>query len=83
MKQIQPVVFPLNIGTATFLNCVGNDNFSTSVIISYQLLSETNQQLQFSNLTMDGIDYDQYNICNDGNAYIYNWTAQKLNVTLI
>lgn len=27
MKQIQPVVFPLNLGTATILNCVGSDNF--------------------------------------------------------
>ena len=41
MKQIQPVVFPLNLGTAIYLNCVGSDNFSTSVTIYYQLISQS------------------------------------------
>ena len=62
MKQIQPVIFPLNLGTATILNCVGSDNFSTSVTIYYQLLTETSQ---------------------DGNEYIYQWSAQQIGVTLI
>ena len=46
MKQIQPVIFPLNLGTATILNCVGSDNFTTSILIYYQLFTETNEQLQ-------------------------------------
>lgn len=83
MKQIQPVVFPLNLGTATILNCVGSDNFSTSVTIYYQLLSETNQQLQTGNLTLKGFDYEAYNTSPDGNEYIYQWTATELGVTLI
>ena len=83
MKEIQPVVFPLNLGTATILNCVGSDNFSTSVTIYYQLLSETNQQLQAGNLTLEGFDYEAYNTSPDGNEYIYQWTATELGVTLI
>ena len=83
MKQIQPVVFPLNLGTATILNCVGSDNFNTSVTIYYQLLSETNQQLQAGNLILEGFDYEAYNTSTDGNEYIYQWTATELGVTLI
>ena len=83
MKQIQPVVFPLNLGTATILNCVGSDNFSTSVTIYYQLLSESNQQLQAGNLSLSGADYEAYNTSTDGNEYIYQWTATELGVTLI
>ena len=83
MKQIQLVVFPLNLGTATILNCVGSDNFSTSVTIYYQLLSETNQLLQAGSLNMTGFDYEAYNTSPDGNEYIYQWTATELGVTLI
>jgi len=83
MKQIQPVVFPLNLGTATQLSCVGQDNFSTSITIYYQLLSEENQQLQTGNLSLSGFDYEAYNTSTDGNEYIYQWTATELGVTLI
>jgi hypothetical protein len=83
MKQIQPVVFPLNLGTATILNCVGSDNFSTSVTIYYQLLNEDNKVLQSGNLSLSGFDYEAYNTSTDGNEYIYQWTATELGVTLI
>jgi hypothetical protein len=83
MKQIQPVIFPLNLGTATILNCVGSDNFSTSVTIYYQLLTETNTQLQSGNLIMDGQDYKIYNTSSDGNEFIYEWTSVQIGVTLI
>jgi hypothetical protein len=83
MKNIQPVVFPLNLGTATILNCTGQDNFNTSVTIYYQLLSATSQQLQADNLSLSGFDYEAYNTSPDGNEYIYQWTATELGVTLI
>jgi hypothetical protein len=83
MKQIQPVIFPLNLGTAIYLNCVGSDNFSTSVTIYYQLISAENATLQSGNLNMDGEDYVTYNSSNDGNQYIYDWSANQLGVTLI
>jgi hypothetical protein len=83
MKQIQPVIFPLNLGTATILNCVGSDNFSTSVTIYYQLLTETNNQLQAGNLSLEGLDYEVYNTSPDGNEFIYEWTSVQIGVTLI
>jgi hypothetical protein len=83
MKQIEPVIFPLNLGIATILNCVGSDNFSTSVTIYYQLITEENIQLQSGNLKMSGFDYEAYNTSSDGNEFIYNWTAQQIGVTLI
>jgi len=83
MKQIHPVIFPLNLGTATILNCVGSDNFSTSVTIYYQLLTESNEQLQTGNLNLSGADYESFNTSLDGNEFIYNWTAQQIGVTLI
>jgi len=83
MKQIQPVAFPLNLGTATILNCVGSDNFSTIVTIYYQLLSAQSKILQAGNLSLSGFDYEAYNTSTDGNEYIYQWTATELGVTLI
>jgi hypothetical protein len=83
MKNIQPVIFPLNLGTATQLNCVGSDNFNTSVTIYYQLLTESNEQLQTGNLNMSGFDYEAYNTSSDGNEFIYQWSAQQIGVTLI
>jgi len=80
MKQIEPVVFPLNLGTATILNayCI-NDNLSTSATFYYALLSETQSQLQQGNLTMTGEEYDNW----ETNDYAYNWVATQLNVTII
>jgi hypothetical protein len=83
MKQIQPVIFPLNLGTATILNCRGNDNFSSSVTIYYQLFTETYEQIQDGNLSLNGFDYEAYNTSIDGNEYIYQWSAQQIGVTLI
>ena len=83
MKQIQPVVFPLNLGTATILNCTGQDNFSTSVSIFYQLLNEDTKSLQAGNLSLSGVDYETYNSSADGNQYIYEWSATQLGVVII
>jgi hypothetical protein len=84
MKQIQPVVFPLNLGTATILNCIGQDNFNTNINIIYQLINtESSKVLQSGNLNMSGFDYEAYNTSTDGNEYIYQWTATELGVTLI
>jgi hypothetical protein len=79
MKTIQPVVFPLNLGTATILNayCI-NDNLSTSATFFYSLLSETQVQLQQGNLTMTGTDYENWAT----NDYAYNWVAQQIDVTI-
>jgi hypothetical protein len=80
MKVIKPVVFPLNLGTATLLNvsCT-NDNLNNSANFSYTLLSEINGALQQGNLNMSGIDYDNW-ITND---YAYNWVAEKLKIEIV
>jgi hypothetical protein len=79
MKTIQPVVFPLNLGTATILNayCI-NDNLTTSATFYYALLSDTQSQLQQGNLNMSGEDYNNWQT----NEYAYNWVAEQINVTI-
>ena len=80
MKTIEPVVFPLNLGTATILNayCI-NDNLSDSATFYYALLSDTQSQLQQGNLTMTGEDYNGWAT----NEYAYNWVATQIDVTII
>jgi hypothetical protein len=79
MKTIEPVVFPLNLGTATILNayCI-NDNLSTSATFYYALLSDTQSQLSQGNLTMEGQDYADW-VTND---YAYNWVATQIDVVI-
>jgi len=79
MKTIEPVVFPLNLGTATILNayCI-NDNLSTSATFYYALLSDTQSQLSQGNLTMTGQDYDDWAT----NDYAYNWVATQIDVVI-
>jgi hypothetical protein len=80
MKEIQPVVFPLNLGTATILSayCL-NDNLSNSASFAYSLLSTEKGQLQQGNLTMTGEDYVGWAT----NDYAYNWVATQIDVTII
>jgi hypothetical protein len=80
MKQIEPVVFPLNLGTATILlaYCV-NDNLSTSATFYYALLSDTQAQLSQGNLTMEGQDYADWQT----NQYAYDYIAKQINVTIV
>jgi hypothetical protein len=79
MKTISPVVFPLNLGTATILNayCI-NDNLSDSATFYYALLSDSLAQLSQGNLTMEGQDYADW-VTND---YAYNWVAEQIDVTI-
>ena len=84
MKQIQPVVFPLNLGTAIYLNLVGiSDNLTDSATFYYALLSDTQSRLTEGNLVMDGADYANYSSNAQSNDFAYNWAATKLNVTLV
>jgi len=83
MKQIQPVVFPLNLGTAIYLSVASSDNCVNMATIYYQLIDVDNVTLQKGNLYMIGTDYDNYNSSNDGNQYVYDWTATQINVTII
>ena len=80
MKTIEPVVFPLNLGTAITLNanCI-SDNLSTSATFYYALLSDTMTQLSQGNLTMTGQDYADWQT----NQYAYDWIATQIDVTII
>ena len=79
MKTIEPVVFPLNLGTAIILNayCI-NDNLSTSATFYYALLSDTQNQLSQGNLIMEGQDYADW-VTND---YAYDWVATQIDVVI-
>ena len=79
MKSIEPVVFPLNLGTATILNayCI-NDNLSTSATFYYALLSDAQSQLSQGNLTMTGDVYSAW----ETNDYAYDWIATEIDVTI-
>jgi len=80
MKQIQQVVFPLNLGTATILNayCI-NDNLTNAATFYYALLSDTMVNLSQGNLTMTGQDYADWQT----NQYAYDWIATQLDVTIV
>jgi hypothetical protein len=80
MKQIQPVVFPLNLGTATILNayCI-NDNLSSAATFYYALLTQELSQLQQGNLTMTDEVYSNWQT----NEYAYLWIAEQLDVTIV
>jgi hypothetical protein len=79
MKTIEPVVFPLNLGTATLLNayCI-NDNLNNSASFYYALLSDGQSQLSQGNLTMTGQDYTDWQT----NQYAYDWIATQIDVTI-
>ena len=80
MKTIEPVVFPLNLGTATLLNayCI-NDNLNNAASFYYALLSDSQSQLSQGNLTMTGQDYADWQT----NQYAYDWIAAQIDVTII
>jgi hypothetical protein len=85
MKQIQPVSVWYNgqMLQATILNCTGQDNFSNNVSVYYQLFDSNNTQLAQGNLNLTGADYTAYNTSPNGIDYVYDWSANKLNLTII
>lgn len=50
------------------------------VIIPEQINSQT---LLMGELSINGADYEQWDAEVDANAWIYNWAASKLNITII
>lgn len=83
MKEIQEIIFPLNLGTAKYIDCNGKDNYLNEVVIYYQLLTDEFNCLQSGILVLNGFDYESYNISNDGNKFIYDWSCNQLNIILI
>lgn len=66
------------------------DNLIDSAIFQYQLIEEiivdeqTNSQtLLIGELSINGADYELWDAEIDANVWIYNWAANKLNLTII
>ena len=66
------------------------DNLIDAAIFKYQLIQEivvgeeTKSQVLISGeLSINGEDYDLWDAEVDANAWIYNWAASKLNLTII
>jgi hypothetical protein len=67
------------------------DNLLDSAIFKYQLIElivispeeQTSQTLLSGELSINGADYEQWDAEVDANAWIYNWAASKLNLTII
>jgi hypothetical protein len=96
MAQIQPVTtwYQGLERQATIFSLYGNgNNLITfgSASFQYQLIEEivispnevNSQTLVTGQLTINGADYEAYNLAPDANAFIYDWAATKLNLVLI
>jgi hypothetical protein len=67
------------------------DNLLDSATFKYQLIElivispekQTSQTLLSGELSINGADYEQWDAEVDANAWIYNWAASKLNLTII
>jgi hypothetical protein len=67
------------------------DNLLDSATFKYQLIElivispeeQTSQTLLSGELSINGADYEQWDAEVDANAWIYNWAANKLNLTII
>ena len=79
---IQPVVFPLNQGTATLLNVLVL-NFDTTAITCttyWQLFTEEGQQLAQGNYTLTEEEFANWGT---DNSVVNQYVANAIGVTLI
>jgi hypothetical protein len=88
MKQIQPIDIWINGETKTGVNFSVNcifDNYENSATNYWQISDVDLQQISQGNLTIGGQDYIDWG--NQPamaiNTWIYNWSADKLNLTII
>jgi len=96
-KQISPVTIWANgvSKNAEYLQVTGiNDNYESSATNYWQLFTlvvdaEGNdtmgEQVAQGNLTIDGVSYQEWGDqpAMQINDWIYNWTAEQLNLTII
>jgi hypothetical protein len=93
MAQIQPVQiwYQGEQREATVFNLISNyDNLKNTATFQYQLIevivtteSENSNVLTINYLTINGVDYEQWDAEVDANAWIYQWAADQLNLVLI
>lgn len=79
---IQPVVFPLNQGTATLLNVLvlNFDTTATTCTTYWQLLTEKGQQLTQGNYTLTEEEFANWGT---DNSVVNQYVANAIGVTLI
>jgi hypothetical protein len=96
MKAIQPITLWIAGETKTanvFQMRIVGDDLSNYASLFYQLGHETPAPdpadkpaiswLQDGNLSIQGAEYQAWNNDPNANDWIYNWAAQKLNLTYI
>jgi len=88
MKKIQPIQIWQNGQQveATYLDATAQDNLKDAASIYYILYSGTEwpqQSLINSGIAISGEDYENWNADPDMNTWLYNWLANKLNITII
>lgn len=94
MQHIQPVTLWIQGATKTanvFDLSIVSDDLATRASLYYRLGSEIVPEdgdiqtvwLQDGNLTITGIDYQQWDADPSANEWIYNWSALQLNLTII
>lgn len=59
------------------------DNLSTMATFNYGLYSSDYTKVSEGNLTMEGFDYQQWDIDPNANEWAYNWAINKLNLTAV
>ena len=87
-KQIEPINIWVNGEIKTGVNfsvtCI-NDNYENSATNYWQVLDADGQGISQGNLSISGQDYIDWG--NQPamaiNTWIYNWSATKLNLTII
>jgi hypothetical protein len=94
MAQIQPVStwYQGQQREANVFSLFGQgDNLIDSASFKYQLIElivvspdeQSSQTLISGELSINGDDYANWNSSNDANAFIYDWAATKLNLTIV
>jgi hypothetical protein len=80
--EIQPVVFPLNQGTATRMTVLvlNFDTTATTCTTYWQLLTEEGQQLAQGNYTLTE---DQFQQWGTDNSVVNEYVANAIGVTIL
>ena len=96
-KQISPLTVWVNgeskVAEYFQVTCI-NDNYENSATNYWQLFTKSvdaegvesqGEQVAQGNLTIDGAEYVEWGDVHamSINAWIYNWSAEKLNLTII
>jgi hypothetical protein len=80
--EIQPVVFPLNQGTATRMTVLvlNFDTTATTCTTYWQLLTEEGQQLTQGNYTLTEEQFEQWGT---DNSVVNEYVANAIGVTIL